>query len=136
MKLKNLTRVPISMGIAVAALNIIVMVLIFPKLEEGLKKFDTLEFAPLNLSQLTDGDYEGNFAAGIVGVTVIVMVSGHEIKSIEIVRHNHGRGKLVEANTASLIENQSVEVNFCNLGRHLQQQGYFESHRECHNINR
>ena len=110
MKLKNLTRVPISIGIAVAALNVIVMVLIFPRLEEGLKELDTLEFAPLNLSQLTDGDYEGNFAAEIVGVTVIVMVSGHEIKSTEILRHNHGRGKLAEANTASLIENQSVEV--------------------------
>ena len=66
MKLMYLTRVLISMGIAVAALNVIVMVLIFPRLEEGLKKFDTLEFAPLNFSQLTDGDYEGNFAAGIV----------------------------------------------------------------------
>ncbi len=43
-------------------------------------------------------------------MTVIVMVSGHEIKSIEIVRHNHGRGKSAEAIIASLIENQSVEV--------------------------
>ncbi len=43
--------------------------------------------------------------------TVIVVVSGHEIKSTEIVRHNHGRGKLAEATIASLIENQSVEVN-------------------------
>ena len=68
--------------------------------------------------------------------TVIVVVSGHEIKSTEIVRHNHGRGTLAEAIIASVIANQSVEVNFCNLGRHLQQQGYFESHRECHNINR
>ncbi|WP_292592273.1 FMN-binding protein [Mesotoga sp. UBA5825] len=134
MKLKYLTRVPISIGIAVAALNVIVMALIFPRLEEGLKELDTLEFAPLNLSQLTDGDYEGNFAAGIVGAAVIVVVSGHEIKSTEIVRHNHGRGKLAETIIASLIENQSVEV--CNLGRHLQQQGYFENHRECHNINR
>ncbi|RAM60869.1 FMN-binding protein [Mesotoga sp. SC_3PWM13N19] len=110
MKLMYLTRVLISIGIAVAALNIIVMVLIFPRLEEGLKELGTLEFAPLNLSQLTDRHYEGNFAAGIVGAAVIVVVSGHEIKSIEIVRHNHGRGKSAEANTASLIENQSVEV--------------------------
>ncbi|WP_367362873.1 hypothetical protein [Mesotoga sp.] len=50
MKLKNLTRVPISIGIAVAALNVIVMVLIFPRLEEGLKELSHLSSHAKSLS--------------------------------------------------------------------------------------
>jgi len=39
-------------------------VFVVPKLETGLTELDTLEFAPLNLSQLPDGDYEGSFRQG------------------------------------------------------------------------
>ncbi len=73
-------KVLVPIGIAIAALAIIMFVFVVPKLKAGLKELDTLEFAPLNLSQLPDGDYEGSFEAGIVGATVSVVVSGHEIK--------------------------------------------------------
>jgi len=111
MKRRTLVRVLVPIGIIIAVLAIIMFVFVVPKLEAGLKELDTLEFAPLNLSELDDGFYEGSFGAGIVSATVRVAVSGHEIKSIEIVKHDHGKGKPAEAITASVIENQSVEVD-------------------------
>lgn len=111
MKGRTLIKVLVTVGILIAALLIIMFAFVVPKLEAGLNELDTLEFAPLNLSELDDGYYEGSFGAGIVSATVRVAVSGHEIKSIEIVKHNNGRGKPAEAITASVIENQSVEVD-------------------------
>ncbi|HDP78518.1 MAG TPA: FMN-binding protein [Mesotoga infera] len=111
MRRSILIKVLVAIGIAVAVLLIIMFVFVVPKLEAELKELDTLEFAPLNLADLDDGFYEGSFGAGIVSATVRVAVSGHEIKSIEIVKHNHGRGKPAEEITLSVIENQSVEVD-------------------------
>jgi uncharacterized protein with FMN-binding domain len=88
-----------------------VFVFVVPKLEAGLKELDTLEFAPLNLSELDDDSYEGSFGAGIVSATVRVVVYGHETKSTEIAKHDHGKGNTAKKITASVIENQSVEVD-------------------------
>jgi len=46
-----------------------------------------------------------------VSATVRVAISGHEIKSTEIVKHDHGKGKPAETITASVIENRFVEAD-------------------------
>ena len=111
MKRRILIRILLVAGIVVVSLIVIIMVLVVPKLEADLKKLDNLEFEQLNLSTLKDGIYEGSFEAGIVSASVRVEVSGHEVKSVEIVKHNHGRGKAAEAITNSVVEKQSVQID-------------------------
>ena len=65
----------------------------------------------VDLSQVPDGVHSGSFDLRIVAADVKVEVQGGRIKSIEIVRHIHGRGAVAEAVTQSVLETQSLSVD-------------------------
>jgi uncharacterized protein with FMN-binding domain len=112
MKRKRLlVRILIVIAIAIAAGITIFAVVIVPKLEEGLKVLDTLEFGELKLSSVTDGRYEGSYSAGIVKATVSVAIRDHRIEDIEILKHDNGKGKAAESITKDVIARQSVQVD-------------------------
>mgnify|MGYP000858749761 CR=1 FL=1 len=110
-KRKLLIRVLVVIAIVVAAAIVVFVTVVIPKLEEGLKVLDTIEFGSLDLASVKDGSYEGSYSAGIIKATVRVKVENHAITDIDILKHDNGKGKAAEAITADVIKNQSVQVD-------------------------
>lgn len=69
----------------------------------------TIEDVALNTVE--NGDYIGEYDAGYIYAKVRVTVTDHEITSIELLEHNHERGKKAEAITNVIIDQQTLEVD-------------------------
>ncbi len=110
-KRKSLIRVLVVIAIIAAAAIIVFVTVVIPKLEEGRKVLDTIEFGSLNLASVNDGSYEGSYSAGIVKATVRVKVENHAITDIDILKHDNGKGKAAETITAAVIKSQSVQID-------------------------
>ncbi len=110
-KRKSLIRILAVIAVIVAAAIVVFVTVVIPKLEEGLKVLDTIEFGSLDLASINDGNYEGSYSAGIVKATVRVKIENHTITDIDILKHDNGKGKAAEAITSDVIKNQSVQVD-------------------------
>ncbi|MCK8827665.1 FMN-binding protein [Natroniella acetigena] len=65
----------------------------------------------VDLIQVQDGRYEGEHIAGEVVVVVAVEVEGHQIKDIEILKHENWRGSKAELIVENVLEEQTLEVD-------------------------
>lgn len=72
---------------------------------------ENMEFADIDLSQLSDGVYPGEAKITPVKVKLDVTISGGAITSIEISEHVNGKGKEAEKITDRVIEAQSLDVD-------------------------
>lgn len=70
-----------------------------------------LIIGPVDLTQVADGQYEGEFKTAVVGARVRVTVADHRINDIAILEHNNGKGKPAEAITAAVVAKQSLSVD-------------------------
>jgi uncharacterized protein with FMN-binding domain len=70
-----------------------------------------LAFAPLDMSRVADGNYEGQADAGLVFARVSVTVKDHAIQSVDILEHRNGLGKKAEASTKDMIERNTYDVD-------------------------
>ncbi|NLD26392.1 MAG: FMN-binding protein [Acholeplasmataceae bacterium] len=75
------------------------------------KKVQNLEIGEIDLETVADGTYEGEYTLFPVTVVVKVTVEDHEIKNIEIIRHDNGQGEKAEAITTKVIDEQSLQVD-------------------------
>lgn len=75
------------------------------------KKVQNLEIGEIDLETVADGIYEGEYTLFPVTVVVKVTVEDHEIKNIEIIRHDNGQGEKAEAITTKVIDEQSLQVD-------------------------
>ncbi len=67
----------------------------------------------INLANIEDGDYTGEFNFNeAVGAKVEVTVKNNRIINIEILEHKTGMGSKAEAITNSVLDAQSLEVDF------------------------
>ncbi|MDD5230851.1 MAG: FMN-binding protein [Candidatus Marinimicrobia bacterium] len=65
----------------------------------------------IDLQQIRDGDYSGEYDAVIVKAEVLVKVRDHRITAIDLVRHDNGRGKAAEVLIDTVLARQSVVVD-------------------------
>lgn len=70
-----------------------------------------LTIGQVDLTQVADGQYEGEFKTAVVGARVRVTVADHRITDIAILEHNNGKGKPAEAITATVVAEQSLSVD-------------------------
>ena len=66
---------------------------------------------PIDMNQVADGFYEGSSDGGLVQVQVIVEVKDHQIKSIEILKHENGKGKPAEIITDDMVAKNTYDVD-------------------------
>lgn len=65
----------------------------------------------VNLSEISDGVYEGSCSVFPVSVKVEVTVENHTIKSVDLIEHKNGKGSAAEAIPGIVVEAQSLEVD-------------------------
>lgn len=63
------------------------------------------------ISAVEDGIYEGEVETALVKVTVPVTVADHQIRDIQLTRHENGRGAPAEAMLAEMVRQNTSEVD-------------------------
>ena len=63
------------------------------------------------ISAVEDGIYEGEGETALVKVTVLVTVADHQIRDIQLTRHENGRGAPAEAMLAEMVRQNTSEVD-------------------------
>ena len=70
-----------------------------------------LKIHSVNLSNLTNGVYEGAYAIDPVQVALKVIITNHRITDIQIIKHQNGLGSDAEAIVKSIIAQQTLKVD-------------------------
>ncbi|MBN2601267.1 MAG: FMN-binding protein [Candidatus Marinimicrobia bacterium] len=70
-----------------------------------------IEIENVDLQQVADGEYIGEYDAILVKVKVRVTVKNHAIETIELLQHNNGRGEAAEVIPDQVIKAQSLRVD-------------------------
>lgn len=86
---------------------IIGMSIVMKQYEEAIR---TLEIGTIDLQNVDDGRYHGEYAIFPIAVEVEVEVSNHEILSFTIIKHDNGQGQPAEAIIEYVIAQQTLAV--------------------------
>lgn len=65
----------------------------------------------VDLNEIEDGSYEGEYDAGYVYAKVKVTVADHRLVKVEILKHITERGKPAEAIIGNMVKEQKLEVD-------------------------
>ena len=86
-------------------------VLLYSTLSDNLEKLTNEPIHDVELAEISDGSYVGEYSVFPVHVKVDVMVQDHEIRDIDILEHDHGKGAAAETITGTIIAQQSLDVD-------------------------
>jgi uncharacterized protein with FMN-binding domain len=75
------------------------------------RQVDAMHIANVSLAEVPDGTCEGRYETLLVSADVRVTVKDHQIKEVELVRHDNGKGAAAEVITDRIVEAQSLEVD-------------------------
>ena len=68
-------------------------------------------FEDINISDIPDGVYVGEYDVNFIYAKVEVTVQNGEITNINILEHRHERGKTAEVITDSIVDEQKIDVD-------------------------
>ena len=68
-------------------------------------------FEDINISDIPDGVYVGEYDVNFIYAEVEVTVQNGEITNINILEHRHERGKTAEVITDSIVDEQKIDVD-------------------------
>ena len=68
-------------------------------------------FVEINISDISDGVYIGEYDVNFIYAKVEVTVQNEEITNINILEHRHERGKAAEAITNKIMDEQKIDVD-------------------------
>ena len=68
-------------------------------------------FEEINISDIPDGVYIGEYDVNFIYARVEVTVQNGEIKNINILEHRHERGKAAEAIANKIVDEQKIDVD-------------------------
>lgn len=67
--------------------------------------------ANVDLTQVPDGVYEGNWDMNWVAAEVAVTMEDHQMKEIRLIKHKNGKGKAAEGIIDTILAEQSLDVD-------------------------
>jgi len=65
----------------------------------------------INLAEVADGSYIGNYDVSLIKAEVKVDVKDHKIMNIELIKHENGKGESAESIIPEVLEAQSIQVD-------------------------
>ena len=68
-------------------------------------------FEEINISDISDGVYIGEYDVNFIYAKVEVTVQNGEITNINILEHRHERGKAAEAVSNKIVDEQKIDVD-------------------------
>jgi len=100
-------RIALLLSIGLVALSLLSGCSAMSKMDET----KSLTITTPNYEKLPDGTYRGVYDGGLVVAEVAVTILAKKIESVELLRHDHGRGAEAEKIVDSIVEAQSLEVD-------------------------
>lgn len=79
--------------------------------ERNLEKLSAMVIEDVDLDQVSDGMYIGDYSAFPVAVQVDVTVKDHAITGINLVKHQNGQGGSAEVIPQMVVDAQSLQVD-------------------------
>ena len=98
-------------AILLAAVGLCVLGLYLVRIRLYKDKIASIRFQQLDLTEIPNGSYKGEYDADIVGAKVIVTVQDGKITDIQLTEHKNERGAPAEAVLPKIIREQRVEVD-------------------------
>lgn len=80
-------------------------------IQRNLTKLAQTDIPDIDLSDIADGEYEGEYAVFPVSAAVRVTVADHKIVKIELIKHFNGQGSGAEVIPGKVTESQSLDVD-------------------------
>jgi uncharacterized protein with FMN-binding domain len=87
------------------------LVLIIAMSLTGCRELEDIEINDINLEEIDDGQYIGEYTTTLVAAKVVVKVEDHKLISIDILEHRNGRGQKAERIVDSVIRQQKLKVD-------------------------
>lgn len=91
--------------LAIALVAMLVSLLLFSR------EVAAIKIGSVDLGSIEDGVYLGEHNTRLVSAQVKVTVKNHQIASIEIMKHENGRGKPAEEIVDAVVRAQSLQVD-------------------------
>ena len=105
-----LKRIFIILGIIVAVIVLLALAFYF-RYREMARKIDSIPVSDIDLTQIEDGVYAGEFSEFLILVKLEVTVKEHEIKEIKIIDQRAGPGYEATETIDRIIKAQSPHVD-------------------------
>lgn len=109
---KNLKKVLVSGLVVIVIIIGIFFIGLQMKLKEINSELSNIEIEKIDLTNIEDGVYQGEYYMNdLMGASIEVVVENNKIKSIDFLDHKYGKGKKAEVIIDTVIERQSLEVD-------------------------
>ncbi len=83
----------------------------YQKIKNYGEQINQIEINEIDLSNIKDGEYLGEYKTIAVSAKVRISVKDHKITTIEILQHINGQGKAGEAVIEKVINQQTLKVD-------------------------
>ena len=80
-------------------------------IKDGSAKLEAIVFEGVDLSEVENGVYEGDYDTGIIYAKVKAIVNSGKIESLELLEHKNGKGGPAEVVVDQIVKQQMVEVD-------------------------
>ncbi|MFZ7134534.1 MAG: FMN-binding protein [Eubacteriales bacterium] len=97
--------------LAVIILLVSIFAVVFNHSEKNLENLGDIPIEDIDLSQVSDGIYEGNYKVFPISVKVNVTIRDNQISSIDLVKHINGQGGAAEVIPEMVVNVQSLKVD-------------------------
>lgn len=104
-------RIISIVGAFLCLVGLIYMVVYLKSIADYKKAVKETTFRNINISDVPDGVYIGEYDVNVIYAKVEVMVENGEITNINILEHRNERGKAAEIVTDKIIEEQKIDVD-------------------------
>ncbi len=102
-------------GVYIIAVIVIILagigIAMFSMVGNYRRQVDAIQINSVDLTKVPDGTYEGSCKTLLVSVDIKVIVKDHQIKEIELVSHDNGKGAPAEVIPDRIVEAQSLDVD-------------------------
>lgn len=83
----------------------------FQLINKNLKELAELPISDVDMTKIQDGTYSGSYKVFPIAVTVKVIVEDHQIKDIELIKHDNGQGAPAAVIPDKVVEAQTLQVD-------------------------
>lgn len=112
MPIAGLTKRGLRLLLCAAVIVVLAAVVVGgTRLQSSIRELRSLTVGQVDLSQVRDGEYEGEFDGGLVKAKVRVRVSGHRLTDLAILRHDTGLGRKAQSIVNTVVQAQSLSVD-------------------------
>ena len=109
--MKKRKLIILTVLIGVVLIVIIGAIVAKSRIEASLEQLKNMPVEDVDLSKIPDGTFAGTYEVFPVAADVEVTVKDHKILSIELVRHENGKGAAAESIPQKIVDTQTLKVD-------------------------